>query len=262
MNAKAAKRLGLTLPPTTPNGTISLKGAQLQGLFFQEDLTTPTQAKSPSRRLSTLLSPSAVPPATPPVSTPPIPIYSAKVANRLGVNSDGTPVRIEMRKRKPKKKSPLVQSPGLLVWPSVYLPLTPVELEMHACKNIHTLLGCRAALADFFATHTDKDEQRLVEDDEFDDIMWEYECFRRRRLNWPSEITDPYDDDELNNSSMFSSDSVPHKHSRKSGSPPTTPAADSDSFNGQYRRDDLTHVRTIRVFHAVKSGPPSLSNVL
>jgi hypothetical protein len=27
--------------------------------------------------------------------------------------------------------------------------MEPLELEMHACKNMHVLLGCKAALWDF-----------------------------------------------------------------------------------------------------------------
>lgn len=54
---------------------------------------------------------------------------------------------------------------------------------------------------------------------------------------------------------------MPLKQSRSAGSPAPAPATAvdaSDSFNGQYHRDDLTHVRTIRVFHAIKSDPGSL----
>ncbi|KAF9486494.1 hypothetical protein BDN70DRAFT_16626 [Pholiota conissans] len=254
LNAKAAQRLGLTLPSTPAKQ----KGS-LQGLGFQ-DLTTPTKVKTPSRRQS-ILRPTATisaAPFTPPPSMPvPPPLnYNERAAKRLGVNPDGTPVHIETRRRKPKKRPVLVQSPGLIVWPSTFIPLNPVELEMHATKNVHSLLGCRAALADFITSYTDEEGRRLVEDEEFDDIMWDYECFRRRRLNWPSEIVDHDDDDELNNASMFSSDSIPPKRASKSISP--SPAGDStDSFNGEW---ELTHVRTIRVFHAVKAGiPPSLN---
>ena len=78
--------------------------------------------------------------------------------------------------------------------------------------------------------------------------------FRRARLNWPSEISDPYDDDAINPSGLQVLDAIPTKQSKSAGSAPTTPTVEtSDSFNGQYHRDDLTHVRTIRVFHAVKA---------
>lgn len=80
--------------------------------------------------------------------------------------------------------------------------------------------------------------------------------FRRARLNWPSEIVDPYDDDTIPSlAGLQIPDASPAgKQGRLPGSAPATPTVEvSDAFNGQYRRDDLTHVRTIRVFHAVKA---------
>jgi hypothetical protein len=67
------------------------------------------------------------------------------------------------------------QSPGLLLWPSTFLPLSPSELEMHACKHVHTLLGCKPALAGFIETHVDENGERLVSEEEFHRAIWDYE---------------------------------------------------------------------------------------
>lgn len=37
----------------------------------------------------------------------------------------------------------LSQCPGIVVWPSTYIPIPAQELQMHACKHIRTLLGCK-----------------------------------------------------------------------------------------------------------------------
>jgi len=49
------------------------------------------------------------------------------------------------------------------------------ELEMHACKYIHTLLGCRPALEEFVAKYLDKGGVRWVGEEEFKEEVWEYE---------------------------------------------------------------------------------------
>ena len=69
------------------------------------------------------------------------------------------------------------QSPGLLLWPATFLPLSPSELEMHACKHVHTLLGCKPALAEFIETHVDEHKARLVSDEEFRQAIWDYEWY-------------------------------------------------------------------------------------
>ena len=69
------------------------------------------------------------------------------------------------------------QSPGLVVWPSTIIELTPSELEMHVCKHMHVLLGCKVALAEYIADCTDRNGKRLIGDQEFEDMIWEYEWF-------------------------------------------------------------------------------------
>jgi hypothetical protein len=89
---------------------------------------------------------------------------------------------------------------------------------MHACKYIHTLLGCRPALEEFVAKFVDERGDRFVGEEGFRDEIWEYEwyvfmlspepgpkslsatltSFRRARFNWPSEAAEPYEDDPTN----------------------------------------------------------------
>jgi hypothetical protein len=66
-----------------------------------------------------------------------------------------------------------VQSPGLLVWPSTYIPMSPGELEMHSCKWVQTLLGCRHALREHITGEFEG--RQLVNDAEFEDAIWDYE---------------------------------------------------------------------------------------
>lgn len=79
--------------------------------------------------------------------------------------------------------------------------------------------------------------------------------FRRTRLNWPESIPDPYDD-EPNHTLTYLTPLSLDQSTLKQVETPTNNAF--ESFNGQYRRDELTHVRTIRVFEATKADEHSL----
>jgi hypothetical protein len=63
------------------------------------------------------------------------------------------------------------QSLGLVVWPSTFIPLMPAELEMHSCKHLHMLLGCRSALSDF----VDENNRPLIDQVSLTDALWDYE---------------------------------------------------------------------------------------
>lgn len=67
------------------------------------------------------------------------------------------------------------QSSGLILWPSTFIPVEPLELEMHACKHMHILLGCKAALSDFIQDIKGPDGQAHISQDELNDLTWEYE---------------------------------------------------------------------------------------
>ena len=67
------------------------------------------------------------------------------------------------------------QPPGLVLMPSTLIPCLPMELEMHACKHMNTLLGCRYALARHLAGQRDLEGRRLLSEKEVDDFLWDYE---------------------------------------------------------------------------------------
>jgi hypothetical protein len=76
---------------------------------------------------------------------------------------------------RPSSSLPTTQSPGLILWPSTFIPIEPLELEMHACKHMHVLLGCKAALSDFIQEVKGADGQAHVSQGELNDLTWEYE---------------------------------------------------------------------------------------
>ncbi|KAF9270775.1 hypothetical protein L218DRAFT_56460 [Marasmius fiardii PR-910] len=160
------------------------------------------------------------------------------------------------------------QSPGLLLWPSTLIPLSPGELEMHACKNMHDVLGCKPALAEWVGGYVDENGQRVVGDKEFEDAMWEYECFRRKRLNWPENLPEMNMDARDVSASLITPatnieiPTTPRRAyhektvsdtSSTSTDATVTPTPPQALAGGMYAKEDLTHVRTIRVYEAVKS---------
>ncbi|KAL0066553.1 hypothetical protein AAF712_006356 [Marasmius tenuissimus] len=162
------------------------------------------------------------------------------------------------------------QSPGLLLWPSTLIPMSPAELEMHACKNMHDLLGCKPALAEWVSGYVDENGERVVSDEEFEETMWEYECFRRKRLNWPENLPETDMDAKTAYSPLFTLtrnieiptsprtiQSPSHSKTMSQGSVGTPfPSACQELAGGVFSKEDLTHVRTIRVYEAVKSWRP------
>ena len=144
--------------------SINMKAAGRLGISFGSSLKEPA---------------STLPPLLQPDQTQAY-ILSAKAAGRLGISySDLAAATVASTHQQPSASPPSspLQSPGLLVWPSTFIPLTPVEVEMHANKYVHTLLGCKPALAEFIAQFTDEDGTRFVDDDEFHEVMWKYEWY-------------------------------------------------------------------------------------
>ncbi|KAL4269199.1 Methyltransferase domain-containing protein [Pleurotus pulmonarius] len=185
---------------------------------------------------------------------------SAKAASKLGIFPGDLPPSPAVSARQPRPASidsipsatstffagGPVQSPGLIVLPSTFIPLSPSELEMHTCKHLHVLLGCKPALKDYIEGFTDEGGQRVCGSEEFEASVWEYECFRRQRFNWPVEMaglnfesTDDYVD---------ARSSVKHKY--------FTPSSNSQDYSKQtsYAAEDLTHVRTFRIYGAMKKS--------
>ena len=76
------------------------------------------------------------------------------------------------------------QPPGLVLLPATLIPCTPLELEMHACKHMNTLLGCKYALGKYIAAQRGTDGEPLLSEKEVDDYLWDYEwCVCALRLS-------------------------------------------------------------------------------
>ncbi|KAJ6486116.1 S-adenosyl-L-methionine-dependent methyltransferase [Mycena vitilis] len=188
------------------------------------------------------------------VSEPPVPLnLSAKAAERLGITTGAS----DDEGRAPRFTSGHVQHPGLILWPATFIPVPPHELEMHATKHVQTLLGCKPALAEFVSTFVDPETGgRLVSEGEFEDAVWDYECFRRPRFNWPELPETRLDGDDL-----FADLPTPASARSMQHSIPRTPTAveppvAKSTETHPFEQHELTHVRTFRVFGAVKGGVP------
>ncbi|KAL7285518.1 hypothetical protein ACG7TL_000620 [Trametes sanguinea] len=152
------------------------------------------------------------------------------------------------------------QPPGLLLLPSTFIPCSPLELEMHACKNMNTLLGCKYALSTYMLSQRAADGTPLVSDREVDDYLWDYECFRRKRFNWPQDIAGLQMEDEPEPAAP----SKPALFRFGSTAPSPTEPTRSQSSSGAHAysginatKETSTHVRTIRVYEAMKVAAPS-----
>ncbi|KAJ3572211.1 hypothetical protein NP233_g3236 [Leucocoprinus birnbaumii] len=176
--------------------------------------------------------------------------HSAKAAGRLGISYSDLVVATASARRpvaegvKSYQYSAIrgpSQSPGIIIAPSTFIPLTATETEFHACKWIHTVLGCRPAIFDYVRSHVDEVGRRLVSDAELKDALWAYESFRRQRFHWP---TDPEHDSE-----SFATPCI----------------ANTKKLDLQQlveARDKPVHIRTIRVYHATKTDMTSLASLL
>ncbi|KAF5374890.1 hypothetical protein D9758_000541 [Tetrapyrgos nigripes] len=162
ISAKAAGRLGIAL--TTPSRPSTSSGSKV-GIESRTP-SRPSTSSSGSSGSSTLFSTGR-------------PSCDSEEADR----SQGTCAEPESD-CKPR------QSPGLVLWPSIFIPIGPTELEMHVCKGMQELLGSKVALWRYIQDLRDADGKPFLSEEEFEDAIWEYECFRRERLNWPYENTE------------------------------------------------------------------------
>ncbi|KAI0334340.1 hypothetical protein GY45DRAFT_1431564 [Cubamyces sp. BRFM 1775] len=147
------------------------------------------------------------------------------------------------------------QPPGLLLLPSTLIPCTPLELEMHACKNMNTLLGCKYALSNYMTSQRSPSGTQLVSEAEVDDYLWDYECFRRKRFNWPQDIPGLQMEGEPEPAPpsrpalfRFGSTVAPPEPTRSQSASMGAPMYGGVSGS----KETATHVRTIRVYEAMK----------
>ena len=196
VSAKAAGRLGITeeaqLLSRVPD-QVSVKAASRLGIT-----SAPSEPCSEDGPVEASLDESPTLPPTIPIITEETvedlvlqdstsQRLSWKAANRLGISYSALTAATAASRRPLSSSSTLVpsapstaapcQSPGLIVLPSKFIQLSPSELEMHACKYIHTLLGCRPALSAYVETFLDVDGSPLQTADDFDQAIWDYEWY-------------------------------------------------------------------------------------
>ena len=68
----------------------------------------------------------------------------------------------------------LSNCPGLILWPSTFIPMDHTEVEIHASKHLRTLLSCK----NFLAQHAiEVAEDERVDEEFVSEALWEYERF-------------------------------------------------------------------------------------
>lgn len=66
------------------------------------------------------------------------------------------------------------QPPGIVVFPSTFIPMDPAEIEMHTCRHMHTLMSCHVAIEQFVSEVLDDDGKPLVDPRDMQDALWDY----------------------------------------------------------------------------------------
>ncbi|KAK0457382.1 uncharacterized protein EV420DRAFT_1480856 [Desarmillaria tabescens] len=175
----------------------------------------------------------------------------------------------------------LTHSPGLVLWPSTFIPLPRTEIEVHALKHPRVLLSLKYTLMDFAG-------------EEVEDALWDYEGFLHERFN-PREASSYVPESSDTGSTLDSVFSVPSISSEswsdipdyqcerqhyqslsvddtsdsmsfipsvvETGAPSivslpsftTLPPAGS-AVPPEYSRYEPAHVRTFHIYEAIKMG--------
>ena len=68
----------------------------------------------------------------------------------------------------------LSHCPGLILWPSTFIPMDHTEVEIHSSKHLRTLLSCKNFLTRY-AIEAAEDER--VDEEFVSEALWEYEKF-------------------------------------------------------------------------------------
>ncbi|KAJ3556712.1 hypothetical protein NM688_g1879 [Phlebia brevispora] len=141
-----------------------------------------------------------------------------------------------------------------MVLPDNFIECRPEALEMYVCRNMHVVMSCKKALHGYLREHkgslTDLGADLTDEafDRMFEDAMWEYDSFKRRRLNWPEDYPglqmrmDEDDPDASNSRSLFNLEG--RRRAQSTGR----------SFTASPSADNCTQVRIIRIFGATKAN--------
>ncbi|KAI0095227.1 hypothetical protein BDY19DRAFT_75224 [Irpex rosettiformis] len=148
------------------------------------------------------------------------------------------------------EKSGPYQPSGYVIAPSTFIPCEPEALEMHALHNIHTLLSCKDALGRYFAQQRDESGEPLISDGQFEELVDDYEHFRRRRMNWPRDYPGLNFEEPQSPKPIFGRRELTAR-SRDS-------SLDVTAANVYVPNDALIPVRRIRVFVGHKSDPRAM----
>ncbi|PPQ82302.1 hypothetical protein CVT25_008428 [Psilocybe cyanescens] len=90
--------------------------------------------------------------------------------------------RFGMSHTSPRRESmALAKSPGLVLWPSTFIPMDQSEIEIHTSKHLR-LLSCKNCLIEHAVEATDDEE---IDEASVLEALWEYEGFLRHRFNPP-----------------------------------------------------------------------------
>jgi len=182
----------------------------------------------------------------------------------------------------------LSHSPGLILWPSTFIPMDHTEVEIHASKHLRTLLSCKTSLTQHAI---DIAEDSRVDDEFVSEALWEYESFLGHRFNPPAPSGDELGEGSETNSIRDSIAESTTSESREAmweiqsefrqrfawlparGAPdtldveddmpvrppsPATPVATRSAGDDRFPRsstpapNEITHVRTFRVYEAIK----------
>ncbi len=69
---------------------------------------------------------------------------------------------------------PLLNAPGLILWPSTFIPMTGPEIELHALKHPRVLLSLKTSLVEYALEIADEDQ---VDEAAVKESLWEYEGY-------------------------------------------------------------------------------------
>ncbi|KAJ4485674.1 hypothetical protein J3R30DRAFT_3283827 [Lentinula aciculospora] len=174
----------------------------------------------------------------------------SRISDELPLSSSDTQTSFDL-----PEVVPVQQSPGLLLLPSTFIPMPPAELEMHACKHMHSLLSCKRAISDWLLYNDDGTDNDCISEESLRDTFFEYDTFRRQRLNWPSQVPEIKSTDYDYKKNIEISFEGPKSTGFRSStfSIDSRLSSTSEASIGPYNRHELTHVRTFRVYMAVKT---------
>ncbi|KAL1664376.1 hypothetical protein GGF50DRAFT_127257 [Schizophyllum commune] len=168
---------------------------------------------------------------------------------------------------------------GLVLWPSTCIPMRAADVEQHAMRHCRTVLMCKELMTEYALEVSNEED---VDDETISEALWDYAVFLPQRFSMASskresvctikrETVVSRATRRDSTASMESSlDALMEYQSEFRGMFASTPSDDEDDSQGvgcpapevnesnhkSYERiADLTHIRTIRVFEAVKTAP-------